>query len=140
MARALDREATERFGLPSLVLMEHASRGVAALAARLAHVSRAVLVLCGPGNNGGDGYGIARLLASWGLPVRVLRLAPCPPSGRTRPGRQGSRRPRSAVEDAWADPRPRPEALADATVVVDALFGVGLARDLEEPYTAWIGP
>jgi NAD(P)H-hydrate epimerase len=112
--------------------MEHASRAVAHLAAGLGRRG-AVVVLCGPGNNGGDGYGAARFLASWGLPVRVLALAP---AGRGDASREAILAPRA--EPVWE----RPETLADrilrAGTLVDAIFGVGLHRDLEPPFPAWI--
>ena len=74
-AAELDRRATTDYGLPSLILMEHASRSVAEVAARLAPPAGTILVCCGPGNNGGDGYGCARFLRSWGRPVEIVRLS-----------------------------------------------------------------
>ena len=53
-------------GTPSILLMEHAAQGVAAAIARHAPKSARVLFLCGPGNNGGDGYAAARLWCSGG--------------------------------------------------------------------------
>ena len=53
-------------GTPSILLMEHAAQGVAAAISRHAPKSARVLFLCGPGNNGGDGYAAARLWCSGG--------------------------------------------------------------------------
>lgn len=78
------------------------------------------LVLCGPGNNGGDGYVIARRLAERGARVRVAAAA------------EPRSREALAARAAWAGPV---EGLADAApapLVVDALFGTGLARPLDE--------
>ncbi len=137
-ARGLDRDA-EAAGVPSFVLMEHASLGVAALAAQMVAPGRTVVVLAGPGNNGGDGYGAARFLASWGRPVRLLRAARRPPDPAGDAGREAALAAREvAVEDLWHRPRTLAGALASAELVVDALFGVGLARDLEAPYPEWI--
>jgi NAD(P)H-hydrate epimerase len=138
ISRDLDRKAEEEHGIPSLVLMEHASAGVARLAARLAGPEGRIVILCGPGNNGGDGYGAARFLASWGRTVRVLQCSRRPPASP-----DASLEVRWATEavpreDAWSDPALVGRALADADVVVDALFGVGLARDLDPPFPAWI--
>ncbi len=84
-----------------------------------------MLVLCGPGNNGGDGYVAARLLARRGVHVRVAALA--------EPGTELAR----AARRAWAGPV---EALGDelafAPLIIDALFGVGLSRPLTEDIAA----
>ena len=63
-ARALDRHVIEVLGIPGIVLMEHAALGTAALVREIAarHDRNRVIVLCGTGNNGGDGWAVARLL------------------------------------------------------------------------------
>jgi NAD(P)H-hydrate epimerase len=136
VARSLDEAATARHGVPSIVLMEHAAAGVAALSALLAAPADRIVVLCGPGNNGGDGYAAARLLRSWGRSPRVLRLAPRAPE-RGDAATEAAALGAHAVEDAWSDPSRVTAALADADLVVDAVFGTGRAR-LEGPYPAWI--
>ncbi|WP_268745940.1 NAD(P)H-hydrate dehydratase [Croceibacterium mercuriale] len=95
-------------------LMEHAGRGAAEWVWRVA-AGRTVTVLCGPGNNGGDGYVIARVLAERGLPVQVV--APLPPA--TEAAQQACRR--------WGGV---PVADAAGAVLVDCLFGTGLTRAL----------
>jgi hydroxyethylthiazole kinase-like uncharacterized protein yjeF len=110
-------------GVPGLVLMENAGRGVADEVTRRFPDAGTVAVLCGPGNNGGDGFVAARLLNEKGYAVRlgfdgdVDRL---PPDA-------------SAMAKLWAGVvTPLSGALfADADVVVDALFGAGLARPIE---------
>jgi hydroxyethylthiazole kinase-like uncharacterized protein yjeF len=107
-------------GVPGPVLMEHAGRAVArAVQARFRPCR--TLVLCGPGNNGGDGYVAARLLAQAGWPVAVAALA-APKPGTDAAGAaarwQGPMRPFAAAEAARAG------------LVIDAVFGAGLARDV----------
>jgi NAD(P)H-hydrate epimerase len=65
--QACDRATTERFGVPSLDLMRAAAAAVAAFAKQQFPRARRVTVLCGRGNNGGDGMMAARLLAVSGL-------------------------------------------------------------------------
>jgi len=64
---------TERSGIPSLVLMENAAAATVQVVTTRARVSgKAILVLCGPGNNGGDGAAIARLLAEAGAKTDIV--------------------------------------------------------------------
>jgi len=142
-ARERDLAAVRDHGLPTLVLMEHAGRGVAVLAARLREErgSGAILVIAGPGNNGGDGYACARFLASFGLPVRVVRVAASEPTGAD--ARLEHALCRAAVGEpvvvARLEDLPRLDAaLRDAAVIVDALFGIGLARPLDAFHRAVI--
>lgn len=104
-------------------LMERAGTGVAEWVHRLAAGSE-VLILCGPGNNGGDGYVAARVLASRGVPVRVAALG--------EPKTEAA----AAARAAWGG---AVEALTNATeaapVLVDALFGTGLTRSLGSEMT-----
>src|SRR4029078_8795980 len=76
--READRRTIEDIGIPSLVLMENAGRqAVAAMEAMYGDLlERQVAVLCGKGNNGGDGFVIARTLAQRGVDVSVFLVAP----------------------------------------------------------------
>src|SRR5215210_1964988 len=74
--RGIDVRAAEELGLPTLVLMENAGRGAAALLRARAPAGARVLIACGPGNNGGDGGVVARHLDVWGYAVRVVWFAP----------------------------------------------------------------
>ena len=107
--------------VPVSTLMENAGRAVAR-AVRARFTPCRTLVLCGPGNNGGDGYVAARLLAEQGWPVTVAALAP--PRG-------GS--PAAKAAGRWNGPTApfSPTSAARAALVVDAVFGAGLARDLD---------
>jgi len=110
-------------GRPVGVLMENAGRAVArAVRARMRPCR--TLVLCGPGNNGGDGYVVARHLAAAGWPVWVASLAP--PRGDA-----------AAAAARWHGMSApfTPEAAARAELVIDAVFGAGLGRDLDPGLT-----
>jgi NAD(P)H-hydrate epimerase len=71
--RAVDREAVETYGLPGIALMENAAAGLLAVALdMLGRRDGAVLLLCGPGNNGGDGFALARRLHNAGVATKTL--------------------------------------------------------------------
>jgi NAD(P)H-hydrate epimerase len=111
-------------GTPGIVLMENAGASVArAIAQRWS--ARAVTILCGPGNNGGDGFVAARHLAAAGWPVRLALLG-------SRDHLKGEARYHA---DLWtgAIEALAPAALEGAELVVDAIFGAGLSRALEGP-------
>lgn len=113
---------TMRMGTPGLVLMERAGLAVAqAIMARWAPC--AVVVLCGPGNNGGDGFVIARHLSEAGWPVRVALLGDWHALRGDALAQSRHWSPSSCVPVG-------PEALQGAELVVDALFGTGLSRPL----------
>ncbi|MFP5362785.1 MAG: NAD(P)H-hydrate dehydratase [Thermoleophilia bacterium] len=114
--RAIDRWAIEERGVPSLELMERAGAGLALLTDRT--VPRGpVAVVCGKGNNGGDGFVAGRLLRELGRTVRILLLA----EPEQYAGDPAVNLDRLAGEHEFFDPR----ALRDAAVVVDAIFGTG---------------
>ena len=71
---AVDRRTAEEFGVPLATLMENAGAAVAAFCLRQYGVAERVVVLCGKGNNGGDGFVAARVLAAAGVSVRVILL------------------------------------------------------------------
>ena len=140
MAEA-DRLAAQ--STPSLTLMERAGEAIAAAAGRLVEARVAadgpatghVLVLCGPGNNGGDGYVAARLLAEAGHRVTVAALG-TQDSLVTQDslGMQDALRGDAAAAAArWTGPVvPLAEAQIGAPdVIVDGLFGAGLSRDID---------
>ena len=139
-ARSADREATAKHGIPSLVLMEHAGRGLAVLAAELCPPGGTVVTLCGPGNNGGDGYACARFLGSFGVPVRLVQVSELPPQGADAAlefALATADAPLVCVRSGADEPRLL-RALEGASLVVDALFGIGLARPLAASYVRFI--
>ena len=125
--------ATIRSGVPSSELMENAGTAlVETLRARYPDWAR-VVVVCGPGNNGGDGLVAARLLAFAGVRVRVFSLGD-PSAYRGDPAENLARlRALQIVPEPLGDPAARrrlARELSDAAGVVDALFGTGLSRPL----------
>lgn len=123
MARA-DRLTIES-GVPGIELMENAAAAIAKITNNILNKTsgRRVLVLCGPGNNGGDGYAAARLLRSHRIKVRVASLTPL--DQLRGDAKEAASRWTGGVESA-ADCD-----LSAVDLVVDALFGAGLSRDLE---------
>lgn len=126
--RAIDRRALEEFGLPGIVLMENAGRNAAAILHTLAP-GAAIAIVCGRGNNGGDGFVMARHLELAGHAVRLLLTGD--PAGLTGDAATNHRvavaagMPLVCMESA--SPATWEEALAGADWVVDALLGTGVA-------------
>jgi NAD(P)H-hydrate epimerase len=158
--RELDRRASEEFGVPSIVLMENAGRGAAELLMRLNPERKPVTILCGPGNNGGDGFVMARHLENAGYRVRVwlfevMRpIDAAPKQGVVSTGYSSERLPPDArinfeimrrsgmfVAPINGDFYPGTknlianQVILDQTWLVDALFGTGLTRALASPFS-----
>ena len=114
--RAIDRWAIEERGVPSLDLMERAGAGLTV------HTDRRfprgpIVIVCGKGNNGGDGLVAGRLLRGFGRKVRVLLLAA---PGEYRGDAAANLRRLEGAHEPFD-----PDALADAAVVIDAILGTG---------------
>ncbi|WP_449255607.1 NAD(P)H-hydrate dehydratase [Bosea sp. (in: a-proteobacteria)] len=109
-------------GTPGIALMERAGAAVAEAAARHAAAGARIAVLCGPGNNGGDGFVAARILRERGYRVAVALLG----------GSGGLRGDAALAAGRWGGAVEAPSAIASdgAEVFVDALFGAGLDRPL----------
>jgi hydroxyethylthiazole kinase-like uncharacterized protein yjeF len=122
--------AAIRAGTPGLTLMHRAGAAVAERARALAGEGR-VLVLCGPGNNGGDGFVAARLLAEAGLSVEAALLG-------ERGALEGDA---AAAADEWTGPVADAASVEPAgfALVIDALFGAGLSRPLDGDAAALVG-
>jgi NAD(P)H-hydrate epimerase len=123
--RELDRRAIEEYGIPGIVLMENAGRGAAEVLMRLNPERLPVVIYCGKGNNGGDGFVIARHLDIHGWPVRLVRLAR--PTGD------------AAVMEHVAEAAGIPDRFGKVTAFyeswfVDALFGTGLTGPIGGRY------
>jgi ADP-dependent NAD(P)H-hydrate dehydratase / NAD(P)H-hydrate epimerase len=129
--RAVDAWAIEERGIPSLELMEAAGRAVAEAVAELAPKG-SVRVVCGKGNNGGDGLVAARLLAATGFEVEALLLWP---AGELSPDAAANLGRFDAEQVEAGDLERR---LAGSGAVVDAIFGTGFAGAPRQPAAAAI--
>ena len=123
--RALDQHTIETVGVPGEVLMEHAGAIVAREVAALRQPGGRVRVVCGRGNNGGDGLVVARLLHLRGIPVEI-EWASAP--RRLSPDASANWARARAAGCSVASARGR---LPEGSVVVDAIFGTGLSRPLD---------
>jgi hydroxyethylthiazole kinase-like uncharacterized protein yjeF len=110
-------------GIAGIHLMEAAGRAVADAVAARHRLGRRVIVVAGPGNNGGDGFVAARLLAERGYRAELMLLGD--PARLKGDAAQAAMRWTGAVADA------DPGALSGADVIIDALFGAGLDRPVE---------
>jgi NAD(P)H-hydrate epimerase len=141
--RAFDAHATTHCSVPSLVLMENAGRGVADVIERELQksagargVSRFVVV-CGAGNNGGDGFVVARHLVTRGHAVDVYRAAPLAKvTGDARANHDALAGIGVSIKELGEDTSALRDDLARADAVVDALFGTGLDRPIAGAHAA----
>lgn len=115
-------ELSVAVGIPSLSLMDNAGRFVAREARALLGAGRRVVILCGPGNNGGDGFVAARYLLEGGAEVRVALLVPS----------AALKGDAATMAQRWSgEVEPLSVKSVDgADLIVDALFGAGLARPI----------
>jgi hydroxyethylthiazole kinase-like uncharacterized protein yjeF len=149
--RELDRAAIEDYGIPSLLLMENAGRACAELGHKLLvsrPTARPAVVLVGPGNNGGDGFVIARTLFNRGHEVHLFFVGSLAILPNLSEDVQVNERlwcelePMvTAVQEVQMGSLQILEAALQASpgLVVDCLFGTGLSRDLEDPWLAVVG-
>lgn len=128
-ARALDRVAIEEFGIPGIVLMERAGEAAFNLLRKRWPRARHIAVLCGGGNNGGDGFVLARHAHRQRLPVTVFLLAdPQNLHGEALEAYRAMTREGLVAEQVL------PDTLAGYDVLVDALLGTGLSADVRDPF------
>ena len=132
--READRHTIEDLGIPGLELMENAAAGVVDALRETYPEARRILILCGRGNNGGDGLAAARLLAGGGLKVKVVLFAD--PGNLSPDAAENFRQAKTAkvpiVVVDGEDLSPLDAELKDDTpdLVVDALLGTGIDRPL----------
>jgi len=130
--RDVDRRAIEEYGLPGVVLMENAGRGCAELVD-----AGPVVICCGKGNNGGDGYVIARHLDNRGIAVEIISVCPVEElKGDARINADVA--VKAGLKITVASDARDWEAVEDrvrsAKWIVDSLLGTGFTGTLREPY------
>lgn len=131
--KAIDTYTIEEIGIPSLVLMERASLCVAEQMQTLVAAPARILVLCGTGNNGGDGMAVARILAQRGYTVDIFLPAT---------GHRITKEAKKQFEIAKAlaipvyDQMDWDSRMSVYDGAIDAFFGIGLQRAIEEPYAS----
>ena len=133
--RAMDRAAMERFGIPEEILMENAGEAVCSVIKNeIGITDKKFIIFCGPGNNGGDGFVVARKLFSNGAHVRVVILG-------DKSRYRGAAALNLDIVDRLAIPVQEIDSaesiktiLYHSDVVIDAIFGTGLARPVEGMY------
>jgi len=123
-AGILDRLVIDYFQVPGITLMRRAGKATFATLSRVWPQARRIVVLCGPGNNGGDGYVVARLAREAGLEARVVHPVEAEPHGDAGQAFAEMRAFHCPVEGY------RRDVFDEADVVVDAMFGSGLNRPL----------
>jgi hydroxyethylthiazole kinase-like uncharacterized protein yjeF len=145
--RNLDRAATEEYSIPGIVLMENAARNVAANALKMLTDQLVwsrpprVLIVCGSGNNGGDGYAAARHLHNHGIHVTVAALGTPQPPSDAAVNRLICQRMRLAIADIERESDLQRFADIEFDLIIDAIFGTGLDRPvsgLAAAAIAWI--
>lgn len=123
----LDNDTIERIGIPSIVLMEKAALSVVVEINRISKTTDKILVVCGMGNNGGDGIAIGRILHLQGKDVRIVLI--------------GDRKKASEETKRQLDIAQKYNIKINNTfeeveynVIVDSMFGIGLIRNVESVY------
>jgi NAD(P)H-hydrate epimerase len=129
-SRAVDRCAIEEHGLPGPGLMARAARAAFARLLAEAPAPEFLQVLCGPGNNGGDGLLLALLASGRGMPLRVFLV--------DGPARSpDAQRAEARLRAAGVEPEPYVQGALEARgVIVDAMLGTGIRGALRERYAA----
>ncbi|OQZ04043.1 MAG: NAD(P)H-hydrate epimerase [Candidatus Brocadia sp. UTAMX1] len=143
--RELDKKAIEEYKIPGVILMENAGRNVAEEVLKMINTHRQtrVAILCGKGNNGGDGFVVARHLYNNNIPVTVFLVAKI--SDILKDGDTGinlhtllhMRIPVREALDTTAVNGVLKE-LNNYDIIIDALFGTGLSGEVREPFKTLI--
>ena len=134
----MDTLAMTQYGIPSLLLMEHAAYGV--FNQLKERQEQTVLIICGPGNNGGDGLALARQLVTWSHKKVEVILA-VPPEKLSSDGQTYyaiCKKLNLPIHQWQSIEAIQPKQLMQADMIIDALFGTGLTRDVTGFYKTLI--
>ena len=134
--KCLDEEAIHKYHVPSILLMEHAAYNVFRKIKRTEYAQN-IIIVCGPGNNGGDGLALARQIKVWSEhKVKIFMLSA--PKNLSEDGKTYFEICRMlGIETRQLDTENQEEAykeLREADLIIDALFGTGLSRKVEGLY------
>ncbi len=128
-ARAIDQAAISQLNIPGILLMEHAAQSVMLVVEqiRLRRGIDEVIIVCGPGNNGGDGYALARLLTIARIDTTLIAC------GSPREGSDAAKNAAicEAMKISIHPPHELARLLQTPKLIVDAIFGTGLDRPIE---------
>ncbi|MEZ6133069.1 MAG: NAD(P)H-hydrate epimerase [Planctomycetaceae bacterium] len=141
IARSLDAAAVSELGIPSLLLMENAARGVTDLIQQQFSTAQQIVIACGPGNNGGDGLAIVRQLAANEIAAQVFLIR----AGKTlTPDAAANLRMATAaglhvtVQDESDEVISCVRTLTASDLIVDCLLGTGVSGAVREPFAGII--
>jgi len=137
-AQAFDKKAQSKLGIPSIILMENAGRHVAEEALKMLGKKKQVAVVCGVGNNGGDGFVAARHLLNAGIKVSVLivgKISKLKPDPKINFNilKKMEVEVRGNIMDYQGI-----SGKIKGDIIIDALFGIGLRSEVGEPYASVI--
>lgn len=137
--RAIDRDAVNELAIPSLILMENAARGTVDLLLQ-EHPAGRIVILCGAGNNGGDGLAVCRQLAASGTESSCVLVAPGRPLSADAAANH-EMLIRAGIPVAVREPDHAAGCLAGLTRddwIVDAMLGTGIRGTVRDPFATWI--
>ncbi|KPJ68601.1 hypothetical protein AMJ44_06250 [candidate division WOR-1 bacterium DG_54_3] len=136
-AQAFDRYAQEKLGIPSVILMENAGRSVAEEAMQMLRGKGSVAVVCGVGNNGGDGLVAARHLFNAGVKTSIYLIGK---ASSLKPDPKTNLNILKKMKQNIIQIRLAKDlkGVKKADLIIDAIFGIGLSSEVREPYAGII--
>jgi len=140
--REMDKKAIREYGIPSLVLMENAGRGSAEIALNmLGGKNKKTVIICGKGNNGGDGFVCARHLLNRGIDTEIFLIgdpAALSEGSRVNFGILNKMKAKIKLLNSVKSAAFFAEKIKGAGLLIDAIFGIGLSSEIKEPYLSVI--